>query len=88
MQYVKNLRRDSLATWSASAFPNTSSVTGGENVLHNQSSLRLKGRPLFEPGVMVTSVPWQLRSTTRRDLQRGRPLPDGRRRGVTTQRRS
>ena len=34
-----------------------------ENLLHNQSSLRLKGRLLFEPGVMVTSVPWQLRST-------------------------
>ncbi len=30
------------------------------NVLHNQSSLRLKGRLLFEPRVMVTSVPWQL----------------------------
>ncbi len=30
------------------------------NVLHNQTSLRLKGRLLFEPRVMVTSVPWQL----------------------------
>lgn len=34
-----------------------------EQLLHNQSALRLKGRLLFEPGVMVTSVPWQLRST-------------------------
>ena len=34
-----------------------------ENVLHNQSALRLKARLLFEPGVMVTSVPWQMRST-------------------------
>ena len=33
-----------------------------ENLLHNQSALRIKGRLLFEPGVMVTSVPWQLRS--------------------------
>jgi amino acid transporter len=39
-----------------------------ENVLHNQSSLRLKGRLLFEPGVMVTSVPWQLHSSAHRDL--------------------
>lgn len=30
------------------------------NILHNQTSLRLKGRLLFEPRVMVTSVPWQL----------------------------
>jgi hypothetical protein len=36
-----------------------------EQLLHNQSALRLKARLLFEPGVMVTSVPWQLRSTGR-----------------------
>jgi hypothetical protein len=41
-----------------------------ENLLHNQSSWRLKGRLLFEPNVMVTSVPWQLRSSERRDLSR------------------
>jgi hypothetical protein len=34
-----------------------------EQLLHNQSALRLKGRLLFTPGVMVTSVPWQLRSS-------------------------
>lgn len=31
-----------------------------DHLLHNQSALRLKARLLFEPGVMVTSVPWQL----------------------------
>jgi len=31
-----------------------------QNLLHNQSALRLKARLLFEPGVMVTNVPWQL----------------------------
>jgi amino acid transporter len=34
-----------------------------EHLLHNQSALRLKARLLFQPGVMVTSVPWQLRSS-------------------------
>ena len=34
-----------------------------EQLLHNQSALRLKSRLLFTPGVMVTSVPWQLEST-------------------------
>jgi hypothetical protein len=34
-----------------------------EQLLHNQSALRLKSRLLFQPGVMVTSVPWQLEST-------------------------
>ncbi|GAA3724196.1 APC family permease [Plantactinospora mayteni] len=41
-----------------------------ENLLHNQSALRIKGRLLFEPGVMVTSVPWQLASTARKNLDR------------------
>jgi amino acid transporter len=36
-----------------------------EQLLHNQSALRLKGRLLFQPGVMVTSVPWQLASAQR-----------------------
>ncbi|WP_084557952.1 APC family permease [Hamadaea tsunoensis] len=33
-----------------------------EHLLHNQSALRLKARLLFQRGVMVTSVPWQLES--------------------------
>ena len=37
-----------------------------EQFLHNQSALRLKGRLLFQPGVMVTSVPWQLASSEKR----------------------
>jgi hypothetical protein len=41
-----------------------------EHLLHNQSALRLKGRLLFEPGVMVTSVPWQLASTANKNLDR------------------
>jgi hypothetical protein len=36
-----------------------------EQLLHNQSALRLKARLLFEPGVLVTSVPYQLRSSAR-----------------------
>jgi amino acid transporter len=53
-----------------------------ENLLHNQSSLRLKGRLLFEPGVMVTSVPWQLRSSEHRDLARVEHAPGEIRRGI------
>jgi amino acid transporter len=34
-----------------------------EQLLHNQSALRLKARLLFTPGVMVVSVPWQLQSS-------------------------
>jgi hypothetical protein len=40
-----------------------------EHLLHNQSALRLKTRLLFQPGVMVTSVPYQLRSSDRRAVE-------------------
>jgi len=46
-----------------------------EQVLHNQSALRLKARLLFQPGVMVTSVPWQLNSAGPHSL--GAPPPSG-----------
>ncbi|WP_103339919.1 APC family permease [Amycolatopsis sp. CA-126428] len=88
VQYVKNLRHDRPRDVVCIYIPEYVVGRWWENALHNQSSLRLKGRLLFEPGVMVTSVPWQLRSTARRDLQRVRPLPGDLRRGVTTQRRS
>ena len=50
-----------------------------EQILHNQTALRLKGRLLFTPGVMVTSVPYQLQGAEHakdrgdRDLYRLRP---------------
>jgi hypothetical protein len=54
-----------------------------EHILHNQSALRLKTRLLFEPGVMMTSVPWQLRSSDR-VVPREPPAPDAVRWGVHT----
>jgi amino acid transporter len=54
-----------------------------EQILHNQSALRLKGRLLFEPGVMVTSVPWQLRSSVR-VTGREQLAPGAVRRGLDT----
>jgi amino acid transporter len=38
-----------------------------EQILHNQSALRLRVRLHFIPGVMVASVPWQLRSSEGQD---------------------
>ncbi len=45
-----------------------------EHLLHNQSALRLKARLLFQPGVMVTNVPWQLRSSVPASHPDSRPL--------------
>ena len=53
-----------------------------EQFLHNQSALRLKGRLLFQPGVMVTSVPWQLASS-QRVRYRDEVVPGAVRRGLS-----
>jgi hypothetical protein len=56
-----------------------------EHLLHNQTALRLKGRLLFTPGVMVTSVPYQLRSSVvareRGERENHRVMPGDLRRG-------
>jgi len=58
-----------------------------EQLLHNQTALRLKGRLLFTPGVMVTSVPYQLRGSeearNRDDWELQRLRPGDVRRGRT-----
>jgi hypothetical protein len=51
-----------------------------EQVLHNQSALRIKTRLLFQPGVMVVSVPWQLKSSER-VVERAEVTPGAYRRG-------
>ncbi|WP_406020760.1 APC family permease [Nocardioides sp. NBC_00850] len=54
-----------------------------EQLLHNQTALRLKGRLLFTPGVMVISVPYQLASGKERaeELREEYWLAPGLRRG-------
>jgi hypothetical protein len=52
-----------------------------EQLLHNQSALRLKGRLLFTPGVMVASVPWQLRSAEGNEHRLDGPIAGSVRRG-------
>jgi hypothetical protein len=41
-----------------------------EHRLHNQSPLRLKARPLLQPGIVVTSVPFRLTSAETADPRR------------------
>ena len=45
-----------------------------EQLLHNQSALRLKARLLFQRGVLVTSVPWQLQSSRRSEQAEQRAI--------------
>lgn len=63
VEYVKNIRRESPRDAVSVYIPEYVVGHWYEHLLHNQSALRLKGRLLFTPGVMVTSVPYQLRSS-------------------------
>jgi hypothetical protein len=70
IDYVKSIRRESPRDVITVFIPEYVVGKWWEHLLHNQSALRLKTRLLFEPGIMVTSVPWQLASSTRKDLTR------------------
>ncbi|WP_329193646.1 APC family permease [Streptomyces sp. NBC_01435] len=63
IDYVKGLRRESPRDVVSVYIPEYVVGHWYEHLLHNQSALRLKGRLLFTPGVMVTSVPYQLESS-------------------------
>jgi amino acid transporter len=64
LDYVRRLRAESPHDVVTVYVPEYVVGRWWEHLLHNQSALRLKARLLYEPGVMVTSVPWQLRSTS------------------------
>ncbi|MGH3768436.1 MAG: APC family permease [Pseudonocardiaceae bacterium] len=65
VDYVKRARSDNPRNVVTVFIPEYVVGHWWEQILHNQSALRIKARLLFEPGVMVTSVPWQLRSSAR-----------------------
>jgi amino acid transporter len=63
VDYVRSIRRNSPRDVVMVYIPEYVVGRWWEQLLHNQSALRLKGRLLFTPGVMVASVPWQLHSS-------------------------
>nr|WP_053730333.1 APC family permease [Streptomyces sp. WM6378] len=83
VEYVRTMRRDSPRDVIAVFIPEYVVGHWWENLLHNQSALWLKSRLLFTPGVMVTSVPWQLTSAARADHPAAR-APGSVRRGEPT----
>ncbi|MFI6352261.1 APC family permease [Streptomyces sp. NPDC050743] len=60
LDYVRRIRRESPRDVITMVVPEYVLGRWWEQLLHNQSALRLKARLLFMPGVMVTSVPYQL----------------------------
>ena len=65
IQYIKRISKESPRTVVTVFIPEYVVGHWWEQLLHNQSALRLKTRLLFLPNVMMTSVPWQLNSSIR-----------------------
>ncbi|QLL09383.1 APC family permease [Mycobacterium vicinigordonae] len=82
LDYVKRVSKESPRTVVTVFIPEYVVGRWWEQLLHNQSALRLKGRLLFMPGVMVTSVPWQLTSSERLKTLRPHAAPGDARRGI------
>jgi len=82
LDYVKRVRTDNPRDVVTVYIPEYVVGRWWEQLLHNQSALRLKGRLLFQPGVMVTSVPWQLASSERK-RDRYEAAPGAVRRGLS-----
>ncbi|MGI8723754.1 MAG: APC family permease [Geodermatophilaceae bacterium] len=87
LDYVRDIRRSGPRDLVVVFIPEYVVGRWWEQLLHNQSALRLKGRLLFQPGVMVTNVPWQLESSARleHDVDAGPSVGDLRR-GLTDDR--
>jgi len=82
LDYVKRVSKESPRTVVTVFIPEYVVGHWWEQVLHNQSALRLKGRLLFMPNVMVTSVPWQLSSSERLNAFQPHAAPGDARRGI------
>jgi len=81
LDYVRGIRRQSPRDLITVFIPEYVVGHWWEQLLHNQSALRLKGRLLFTPGVMVVSVPFQLASSDRLAEQIEHPAAGAVRRG-------
>nr|WP_211660596.1 APC family permease [Modestobacter muralis] len=83
VDFVRDIRRSSPRELVVVFVPQYVVGHWWENLLHNQSALRLRSRLQFQPGVMITSVPWQLESSLDRVPRDGTPAPGDLRRGLT-----
>ncbi len=81
VDYVKSLRSDNPRDVVVVYVPEYVVGRWWEQILHNQSALRLKTRLRFMPGVMVSSVPWQLRSSAGQEPVLSTSAPGDVRRG-------
>ncbi|HTR69840.1 MAG TPA: APC family permease [Mycobacteriales bacterium] len=87
IDYIKGVKRNSPRDVISVFIPEYVVGRWWEQILHNQMALRLKGRLLFMRGVMVTSVPYQLASSTQH-IERARHAPGDVRAGLAVKAKS
>ncbi|GAA1339538.1 APC family permease [Arthrobacter roseus] len=63
LEYIRTIRSESPRDLVVVYIPEYVVGKWWEQLMHNQTALRIKARLHFEPGVMVASVPWQLASS-------------------------
>lgn len=85
VDYVRSIRRESPRDLVVVFVPEYVVGHWWEQLLHNQSALRLKSRLHYTPGVMVASVPWQLSSSEGLALREEAAAPGATRRGLVGQ---
>jgi hypothetical protein len=83
VDYVRSIRRDSPRDLVVVFVPEYVVGHWWEQLLHNQSALRLKARLHYTPGVMVASVPWRLSSSQGLEVRAEMPGPGWARRGIS-----
>jgi len=71
INYVRSVRRESPRDLIVVFLPEYIVRHWWEQILHNQTALRLKTVLLFTPGVVVASVPWQLGLPGQRHIHHG-----------------
>ena len=81
VEYVKSIRSGNPRDLVVVYIPQYVLGHWWEQALHNQSALRLRSRLIFTPGVMVSSVPWQLASSEGAEERMDGPVAGDVRRG-------
>ncbi|WP_309079970.1 APC family permease [Zhihengliuella sp.] len=64
LDYIKSIKRDAPRDLVVVYVPEYVVGRWWEHLVHNQTTLRVRTRLHFEPGVVVASVPWQLSERT------------------------
>jgi hypothetical protein len=86
LKYVRDITKEAPRTVVTVFVPEYVVGHWWESLLHNQTALRIKARLLFMPNVMMTSVPWQLESSSRVRQLEAQSAPGDVRRGFGSNR--